>query len=146
MNLRPQRRDEPEVNLTPLIDVVFLLLIFFMVSTTFRKESEFKIELPEATQEPTFVEPQSLEIVIDIRGQYAVNNQLLPDNDLETLKAAIATAAGSDRDLPVMIRADAQTAHQAVIKAMDAAGQLGFHQLGMVTVHSAAETNKTDTP
>jgi biopolymer transport protein ExbD len=141
MNFRSKQREEPEVSLTPLIDVVFLLLIFFMVSTTFRKESEFHIELPEATQQPASGQAQRLEIVIDVRGRYAINEQLLADSRLETLKTAMQGFAGNSRDIPVMIRADAKTEHQAVVKVMDAAGQLGFHQLGIVTVHAAADQN-----
>jgi biopolymer transport protein ExbD len=139
MNFRSKQRDEPEVSLTPLIDVVFLLLIFFMVSTTFRKESEFRIELPEATQQAAFSKPEGLEIVIDVRGHYAINNQVLTDTSLATLKTAILGFTGNSRDMPVMIRADAQTEHQAVVKVMDAVGQLGFHQLSIATVHRAAD-------
>ena len=145
MNLRPHRREEPEVTITPLIDVVFLLLIFFMVSTTFRKESEFDIQLPEASPEPTNTS-QQLEISIDVSGRYAVNNQPLLNAELTTLKSALAQAAGSERQQPVMIRADAQTAHQAVVKAMDAAGQLGFSRLGIVTVHATATDSASNNP
>lgn len=137
MNLRPRQREEPEVSLTPLIDIVFLLLIFFMVSTTFRKESEFKIELPQASQRPTSVERQQLEVAIDIDGNYAVNDVPLPDKTLATLVAFLNDAAGDDFDQPMLIRADGKAAHQAVITAMDAAGKLGFRRLGIVTVHRA---------
>lgn len=137
MNFRAKPHETPEVGLTPLIDVVFLLLIFFMVSTTFRKESDFDIELPEATQQSSLVKKRQLEIVVDVRGHYAVNGRVLDDTSLEVLKSAIQTAVGEDKKLPVVIRADAQTEHQAVVKVMDAAGQLGFHQLGIVTMQAA---------
>lgn len=134
MNLRPRQRQEPDVNLTPLIDVVFLLLIFFMVSTTFLKEADFKIDLPESSQEPGAVEQRRLEVVVDARGRYFVNGQALADSRLTTLRKALAEAAGDDRSLPFIIRADARTPHQAVVIAMDAAAQLGFDHLAIATV------------
>ena len=136
MNLRPQRREREEtnVNLTPLIDVVFLLLIFFMVSTTFRKEADFDIELPQALTESVPSEEQRLQVSIDKNGHYYVNDQALFDNDVETLKSALIKAAGDNRKLPFVIRADAMTAHQAVVRVMDAAGQLGFKRLAIATV------------
>ena len=140
MNLRTQRREDPEVSLTPLIDIVFLLLIFFMVSTTFDKHSEFDIQLPTASQAPTDSQPiEQVEIAIDASGRYAVNDQLLPDSELATLMAALSTATGG-KILPVLINADGQAAHQAVIKAMDAAGQLGLSRLGIVTLHDDPST------
>ncbi|MGD8616641.1 MAG: biopolymer transporter ExbD, partial [Gammaproteobacteria bacterium] len=89
MNLRRSRADEPEVNLTPLIDVVFILLIFFMVSTTFQRESQIKIELPEASAEPMEERKELLEIVIDSQGHYFIDEQQVVNSELETLKAAI---------------------------------------------------------
>ena len=136
MNLRPQRREREEtsVNLTPLIDVVFLLLIFFMVSTTFRKEADFDIELPEALTESVPTEQQRLQVSIDKDGRYFVNEQALLGNDVETLKSALIEVAGDNRKLPFVIRADAATAHQAVVRVMDAAGQLGFRKLAIAIV------------
>ena len=86
--------DEPAVNLTPLIDVVFILLIFFMVSTTFQRESEIKIELPEASSEPVEEEKESLEIVIDADGHYFIDEQQVVNTELETLKTAIRKFLG----------------------------------------------------
>ena len=127
MNLRPNRPEPPDVNLTPLIDVVFLLLIFFMVSTTFKDDARIKVQLPEAQGEEVPVEePQVLEIVIDAGGIFYVNQRMVVDRKLDTLKKAIAGAAGEDRELPVVIKADAETPHQAVMTAMDAASQLGL--------------------
>lgn len=135
MNLRPSRRTEPDVNLTPLIDVVFLLLIFFMVSTTFRKESELKIDLPEASPQPlTVAEQQPLEIAIDASGRYFINGQALADKQADTLKEALAKQADGRRDESLLIRADAETPHQAVVTAMDVAGQLGFKHLAIPTL------------
>lgn len=136
MNLRPRQRQEPDVNLTPLIDVVFLLLIFFMVSTTFLKEADFKIDLPESSQEPGVVEQRRLEVVVNAQGQYFVNGRALADTRLATLKQALVEAAGDDRSQPFIIRADAKTSHQAVVTAMDAAAQLGFSHLAIATVQA----------
>jgi biopolymer transport protein ExbD len=127
MNLRPQRPEPPDINLTPLIDVVFLLLIFFMVSTTFKDEARIQVRLPEAQgEEAPTEEPDSVEIVIDETGGFFVNDRQLVDRTLDTLKKAIAGVSAGDRELPVVIKADAKTPHQAVMTAMDAASQLGL--------------------
>lgn len=127
MNLRPNRTEPPDINLTPLIDVVFLLLIFFMVSTTFKDDARIKVQLPEAQgEEVPADEPQVLEIVIDGAGSYYVNQRVVVDRKLKTLKKAIAGAAGEDREIPVVIKADAKTPHQSVMTALDAASQLGL--------------------
>jgi biopolymer transport protein ExbD len=136
MNLRPERREDPEVNLTPLIDVVFLLLIFFMVSTTFDREARLKIELPEATTEATQAPDEVLEIAINAAGDYFIDEQKLVNRKPETLKKAIAQTLGERRNLPLIIRADGRTPHQAVVTAMDVASQLGLLQLSLATVHT----------
>ena len=133
MKFRRQPREELDLNLTPLIDVVFLLLIFFMVSTTFQKESEISLQLPRASTEPPESVPENLEIVIDAAGAFYVNDQELLKRDVESLQGAIYELAGGDRDLPVTIRADAQTPHQAVVTAMDAAARLGMLRLSIAT-------------
>ena len=125
--------NEPEVNLTPLIDVVFLLLIFFMVSTTFERESEISIELPEASGKVLETEKTTVEITIDTKGRYFVNQQEVINTQLETLKGAIRKAAGDDKKPQVILSADKNTPHQAVITAMDAARQLGFVHLTFAT-------------
>ncbi len=131
MNLRPKRQESPELNLTPLIDVVFLLLIFFMVSTTFDKDSRIKVELPEAaTQDEKVEEEKVLDITIDANGRYYIgvdgDQKEVVNTEIAILKRAIEKAAGVRRDLPVIITADAKATHQSVIKVMDAASQLGF--------------------
>lgn len=133
MQFRRQRLAPVEVNLTPLIDVVFLLLIFFMVSTTFTKETHLSLNLPEATGEEASVEPKSIEILIDAAGQYVVNDRSLVSAKIDTLKAALQEVSGGDNRLPLIITADAHTPHQAVITAMDAAGQMGFSKLSLTT-------------
>lgn len=133
MNLQSKRREEPDVNLTPLIDVVFLLLIFFMVSTTFDRETEISIELPQASGKPSENLPQLVEISIDEKGRYFVNKEEVINTQLETLKQAIKKAAGDEAKPRVLLSADKMTPHQAVITAMDAARQLGFVQLTFAT-------------
>jgi biopolymer transport protein ExbD len=127
MNLRPLRPAPPEINLTPLIDVVFLLLIFFMVSTTFKEDARIKVQLPEANGETIPAEePRVLDITIDSSGTFYVNERRVVDKGTATLKKAIAGAIGEQREIPVVIKADAKTPHQAVMTAMDAASQLGL--------------------
>jgi biopolymer transport protein ExbD len=133
MNLQPGNEDEPEVNLTPLIDVVFLLLIFFMVSTTFEQQSRIQIELPESTATPTETENETLEIIIDAQGRYFINERQVVNSELKTLKSAISKAVDGRESLTVIIRADASTQHQAVITALDATSQLGLTQISLAT-------------
>jgi biopolymer transport protein ExbD len=122
-----------EVNLTPLIDVVFLLLIFFMVSTTFTKESRLSIDLPESSGDPARALANQIEVSITRSGDFAINEVALLNNDIETIKAGIQKVSAGDNTIPMIITADGATPHQAVITAMDAAGQLGFVQLSITT-------------
>ena len=133
MNLQPGGEDEPEVNLTPLIDVVFLLLIFFMVSTTFEHQSRIQIELPEATASPDEIEKESIEIIIDAQGRYFIGEEQVVNTELKTLKSALSKVLGDRKVVPVTIRADASTPHQAVITALDATSQLGLTQISLAT-------------
>ncbi len=133
MRLQSKRREEPDVNLTPLIDVVFLLLIFFMVSTTFERENEISLELPEASGKQVDNQRQQVEISIDEKGRYFVNKEEVINTQLETLKHAIKKAAGDELKPRVLLSADRATPHQAVITAMDAARQLGFVNLTFAT-------------
>ena len=136
MNLQPGDNDEPDVNLTPLIDVVFLLLIFFMVSTTFEHQSRIKIDLPEASAAPTSQEDDSLEILIDAQGRYFIGDQQVVNTTAKTLKSAISKAVGEREGLAVIIRADATTPHQAVITALDVTSQLGLTHISLATSKS----------
>lgn len=136
------RRKEPEevtVNLTPLIDVVFLLLIFFMVSTTFTKETHLQIDLPEAGGEISAAQAKIIEVVIGIDGDYSVNGQNLINSQPDTLRRAIVDQASDNRKLPFIISADAETPHQAVVTAMDVAGKLGFASLSITTQQPAEQ-------
>lgn len=130
----PRQPVEPvDVNLTPLIDVVFLLLIFFMVSTTFTRERELTVELPEATAEAAIETDLRIEIEVSADGEYAVNTRRLVNRDSETLIKAIKDISQGNNKLPLIITADAKTPHQAVVTAMDVAGQLGFVHLRITT-------------
>jgi biopolymer transport protein ExbD len=129
MNFRSKPRKSPEVDITPLIDVVFLLLIFFMVSTTFEHESQILIELPEATGEEMKREKQELDITINIAGTFFVNQREVVNTEIETLKMAISKAIGDQGNIPVIINADARTPHQSVMTVMDAASQLGLTKM-----------------
>ncbi len=139
MNLRTPRREHPELNLIPLIDVVFILLIFFMVTTTFNRDSGLEIELPTAAAEPAETKADTIEITIDAEGRYYVNQQALINTQLGTLKRAIEQTAGERRDVPLIISADARTPHQAVVSAMEAAAQLGFVRITFATQQAKAE-------
>ena len=138
MKFRRQRLDDVNINLTPLIDVVFLLLIFFMVSTTFTRETQLSLDLPEAQGQAKAASDRQIEILIDEAGQYRVNGQGLVDNRVRTLQAAIYKISAGDTTLPMIITADAQAAHQYVVRAMDAAGQMGFVHLSITTRQPAA--------
>ena len=134
MQLRSSRIEDPEISLTGLIDVVFLLLIFFMVSTTFEHQAVLKVDLPEAKNvSAPEDQPNSFELVIDPNGQFYLNDRQLVDGKPATLQAAFIEAAGDDRNIPIILRADAQTPHHFVVTAMDVTAQLGFSRLSIAT-------------
>ena len=135
MNFRTRPRDDLDINITPLIDVVFILLIFFMVSTTFQKSAELQVQLPESTVTPADDVPVSIEVVINAQGQFFLNGRELVNNQLATVRAAMQSIAEGKTELPVIVRADARTPHQAVVTAMDAASQLGLTRLSIATSH-----------
>jgi len=139
MNLRPQRPEPPDINLTPMIDVVFLLLIFFMVSTTFKEDTRIQIRLPEAQGETVPAEmPRALEITIDSAGVFYVDERMVADREPATLQQAIAAVVGEERTRSVIIRADAATPHQAVMTAMDAASRLGLLRFSLAATRPGA--------
>ncbi len=131
MNFRRRRRETADINLTPLIDVVFLLLIFFMVSTTFDKQSRIKVQLPEASQQKQLNRKDAtrLDITVSATGKFYVNDREVINTDIDTLKRAIDKVAKGRTDLPVVISADAHTPYQAVITVMDAASQTGLSNM-----------------
>ncbi|MEX2962222.1 ExbD/TolR family protein [Microbulbifer sp. TYP-18] len=133
MQFRRQPKEQEGVNLTPLIDVVFLLLIFFMVSTTFTKESHLNVNLPQAAGPQAEDPPAGIEILINADGSYAVDGRALINKKLTTLKSALSEVSAGEYNRPLIITADATAQHQAVVRAMDAAGQLGFVNLSITT-------------
>lgn len=134
MQLKGSKLEDPEISLTGLIDVVFLLLIFFMVSTSFEHQAVLKVDLPDAKNVSTLEDqPNSFELVIDQNGQFYLNDRQLLDGKPATLRAAFIEAAGEDRNIPVILRADAETPHHFVVTAMDITAQLGFSRLSIAT-------------
>ena len=119
---------------------MFILLLFFVVTTTFTRETQLKVDLPEAASgtPPESSETRQLEVLIDVAGNYSLNGKALLKNDLNSLMAALSKESGGDNRLPMIISADGKTPHQAVITAMDAAGKLGFGQLRITTVEAQA--------
>ena len=138
LNLRP--RTQPEVNMTSLIDVVFLLLIFFMVSTSFVKQSKITISLPEVESQ-LIVEAVSeqIDIMITETGTIFINGRELINNRAETIRNALQKTSNGDHTLSLTISADANAKHQHVVTAMDVAGRLGFNQISIATVNEPVE-------
>jgi len=138
MRLRPRQHDDPEINLISMIDVLLVLLIFFMVSTTFQQQARIRVQLPRASDVPLAQGThQHLVIEISADGSYRVNGRALGRANPLALRAALLAAAGSNRG-PITIMADARTTHQSVVTAMDVAGHLGFAQLNIATTHEDA--------
>jgi len=137
MKFTNQQTEGNKLNLTPLIDVVFLLLIFFMVSTTFENQAKLKIELPEATIKSQPSEQQDLVISISQKGVFFVNNNELVNAQRQNLSNALINVVKDDRSMPVIIRADANVAHKHVVMAMDVLGNLGFEKVSMATTQTS---------
>ena len=132
MKFGPRRRPEASIELTPLIDVVFLLLIFFMVSTSFVREARIAVDLPEASGDPVNGEA-GLALAIDAAGGYAVNGRALADGEVATLVGALESLAGPDGRSHLLIAADADATHRAVVRAMDAARRAGIASIDIAT-------------
>lgn len=137
MNLRRRRPSDPEVNLVSLIDVVFLLLLFFLLSTTFNQQSSIHISLPKSSAQQEQVPEKQVMLSIDAAGEYYVNGQHVVNRQVETLKRALSSVIGSEKNPPLIISADAKTPHQAVVTAMDAARQAGLVHLSISTQQTA---------
>lgn len=134
MPKRRRGRHEATVELTPLIDVVFLLLIFFMVSTTFVRETQLQLDLPEASGEPQEVDPGTIEVVIDRQGEYAVSGRMLVNNERKTLIRALQEIRDPNESSPrIVITADADAPHKFVVRAMDSAGAVGLTNISITT-------------
>ena len=134
MNLRPRRREEPEITLTPLIDVVFLMLIFFMVSATFLNEADIDLTLPEASMDAGQRAYSPIELTINAEGDYFVDGNALANQQTDTVERALRQAVADNPDVPVIIRADGRTPHQSLVTALDAAGRADISSLSIATV------------
>lgn len=147
MNLKPRRVEEPEVNLVSLIDVVLMLVVFFMLSSTFVDENRLKIRLPEASPAPV---PRGADerLVVEITetGSYRVNDAELVNSSPETLRRAILRLPIGDRAMPVTVRADGRASHQSVVTAMDVIGRIGFREINIATVRAEAAPAEAPAP
>ena len=139
MKLSSKARPEPEVNLTSLIDVVLLLVLFFMVSTTFVKQSQISIRLPETENANPLPQSEQVDVMITEKGTYLVNGRELINNRPETIRNALREVSGGNTTLPLTISADANARHQDVVTAMDVAGRLGFVQINIATVNDPTD-------
>jgi biopolymer transport protein ExbD len=133
MNLRPRNRDIFEINVIPLIDVMFMLVIFFVVSTTFEKYSKININLPKASEERPETELEKVDIAVDARGNVFVGGLALVNTQVMTIREALRDAVHDLRDPTVVISADAEATHQSVVRVMDAARQIGLVKVTFVT-------------
>jgi biopolymer transport protein ExbD len=135
MNLKPRRHEEPEINVVSLIDVVLLLVVFFMLSSKFTDEGRLHVTLPRASAvPPASSRTEPLVVSVTERGSYLVNGRELINSSRDTLRQALLKQAGADRNMTVTIRADARATQQSVVTAMDVLGQLGFVRLDIATV------------
>ena len=135
MNLKPRRHEEPEINVVSLIDVVLLLVVFFMLSSRFTDEGRLRVHLPTASAVPPATsKAEPLVVTVTQQGTYRVNERELINSSPDTLRAALLKEAGSNRSIRVTLRADGHATHQSVITAMDVLGRLGFAEINIATV------------
>lgn len=137
-----RREDDFEINVITLIDVLLTLLMFFVMTTTFIQHSSMKVTLPEASATDSSGNEKDLTVMIDAEGRYFIDANEVLNPGIETLKDAITRVTGNDRAMPVVLRADAMTPHQAVVTAMDALGQLGFERLRLATTPAKTDAQK----
>ena len=129
MNFRPRQKDEPEINLIPFIDVLLVILIFLMLSTTYSKFTEMQLRLPTADVDAQRDYPKEVIVAVSADGRYSVNKNAVADRSVETVTAALAAAATGGKDSVVIISADATSPHQAVVTVMEAARRAGLMQI-----------------
>lgn len=135
MNLKPRSHEEPEINVVSLIDVVLLLVVFFILSSRFSDEGRLRVHLPQASAVPAQkAAGEPLVLSVTQQGTYLVNQRELINSSPETLRAALLKEAGTNRSMRVTLRADARATHQSVITAMDVLGRLGFAEVNIATV------------
>ena len=137
MNFRKSSRDEPEINLIPFIDVLLVVLIFLMLSTTYSKFTELQIKLPLADAEQQRDYPKEVIVAVSSDGRYMINKAMVEGRSIETLGAALVLAAKAGKDSVIIISADASSSHQSVITVMEAARRNGFTQITFATQSAA---------
>ena len=134
MKLRKRSRQDDYINVVPFIDILLVLLIFFMVSSRFTHNAELKLDLPNAEETAGQQrQPDTIELAVHEDGSYSINDQSIADNKPETLRKGLHEVAGENTDIPLILSADAKATHQSVVTAMDVAGQLGFSKLSITT-------------
>lgn len=133
-------KDDPEINLIPLIDVLLVILIFLMVTTTYARFAELQINLPEAQGDSAKETPAQITVNVDAAGNYQVNDSGVPEVAVDALAMALTRAAGSQKDPVVVISADARATHQSVIRVMDAARRVGYNRVTFVTQSTVTES------
>lgn len=133
MKLRSRQWEDPELNLISLVDVVLMLLVFFMMTTHFIRNTSLTVDLPTASAAPAPAPNDGIEVTIDADGHYYINSKPLDGSSPDAVRAALLNLAGDRRDLPIILRADARASHQSVVTVMDVAGALGFSQLQILT-------------
>jgi len=130
---RGKLREEPEINLVPLIDVLLVILIFLMVTTTYSKFGELKITLPEASAEKPPQQPNPINVTVDARGHYMVNDSIVSSSTIDALSLELRKAAGDQKDPVIVINADAKSTHQSVVNVMEAARVSGYTHITFTT-------------
>ena len=139
MKLRERSRwEDPELNLISLVDVVLMLLVFFIMTTHFVENTSLAVELPNAGAPPSYSKLDGIEVTVDASGRYYVNQKPVADTGAASLRDALLAVAGERRDQPIVLRADARSTHQSVVTVMDVAGALGFAQLQILTTQPKA--------
>lgn len=140
MNFRPGTRDEPEINLIPFIDILLVVLIFLMLTTTYSKFTELQVNLPVADAQAQRENPKEVIVAISSDGRYSINKQVLEGAGVDTLTRALSQATQDNREVVVIISADAAATHQSVINVMDAARRAGLLQITFATQQSGGKT------
>jgi biopolymer transport protein ExbD len=146
MSFRKKQQEEPEINLIPFIDVLLVILIFLMLTTTYSKFTEMKINLPTANAQAAAARPKELVVVVTTDGRYVVNERLLEGRSVEALAAGLSAAAGMAKDTVIVVTADASATHQSVINVMDAARRVGLSQLTFATQRQSEQAGTAPAP
>lgn len=145
MKFRANTREEPEINLIPFIDVLLVILIFVMLTTSYSKFTELKINLPTAQAQAAKTRPKEIVVLVASDGRYVVNQQLVDGRSVDLLAASLSRIAGADKDVVVVVSADASATHQSVVNVMDAARRVGLGQLSFATQNQTAGDSEAST-